>query len=236
MRVDLITSTPNPELVVALAAARCTSTDWYFQEFGKLAETNPEKCSSLIRRVTGMGHTSVLEHVSFTFHITGISRSASHQLVRFRIASFSQQSQRYVNGPFDYVLPSSIEEKNLEGRFDNLVEDINSFYKFMLLNDVPAEDARFILPNAANTSLIMTMNARELLHAFSLRCCTHAQWEIRGMFNEILEIVKPLAPTIFEKAGASCVQTGRCPEGLRSCGKIGGTVECAEDDVAPQIG
>lgn len=169
----------------------------------------------MIRKVIEMGHESVLEHASFTFAVEGISRACSHQLVRFRVASFSQQSQRYcfLGDNFRYVTPATIPE---DGRYEQLMETIGELYAAYVAEGVPAEDARFILPNACETNIVITMNCRELLHVFALRCCVHAQWEIRAMAEEMLRLVKEIAPSVFEKAGPNCVR-GFCTEGPRSC-------------------
>lgn len=175
---------------------------------------------ALLRRVIASGHTGVVEHWAATFSIEGISRACSHQLVRHRVASFSMQSQRYVEAStdFDRIMPQSIIDAAFGVEVADLWERTGRLYASMVESGIPPEDARYILPNAAETKLVMTMNARELLHAFNLRCCNRAQWEIRDLFNEILRLVKPIAPAIFENAGASCVN-GPCPEGAMGCGK-----------------
>ncbi|MCK4483143.1 FAD-dependent thymidylate synthase, partial [Candidatus Bathyarchaeota archaeon] len=170
----------------------------------------------IIRRVTGYGHVSVIEHASFTFSIESVSRAMTHQLVRHRIASFTQQSQRYVT--YDtlekYVTPPSVADKTEAKKiFDETLERISETYKELLKLEIPKEDARFILPNAAKTNIIVTMNARELRHFFNLRCCVRAQWEIREVATEMLKRVKKVVPTLFENAGPSCVKLGYCPEG-----------------------
>jgi thymidylate synthase (FAD) len=175
-----------------------------------------ETAKRIIKRVTGYGHASVIEHASFTFSIEGVSRAMTHQLVRHRIASFTQQSQRYVT--YDtlekYVTPQSISE-NAEAKdiFDRTLERISETYQKLLNMGIPKEDARFILPNAAKTNIIVTMNARELLHFFNLRCCARAQWEIRETAIEMLRQAKKATPALFENAGPSCVQLGYCLEG-----------------------
>lgn len=217
LKVTLLASTPDATAVVATAAHRCVSLD---DAEHYLLDTDPSKQAAVVRRAVGMGHTSVLEHASFTFDISGVSRSLSHQLVRFRIASFSQLSQRYVTGPFGYVTPPSIENDNgFHELYIDLMERIEQVYQTGIDKGIPAEDARFVLPNATETALIATVNARELHHWFNLRCCTHAQWEIRDMANKILDLVKKREPVLFEIAGPSCVG-GTCPEGARGCGLI----------------
>ena len=174
-----------------------------------------ETATRKIKQVTGYGHASVIEHASFTFSLEDVSRAMTHQLIRHRIASYTQQSQRYVT--YDtiekYVTPPSI-GGNREAKkvFDEALEKISDTYQ-NLLRIVPKEDARFILPNAAKTNIIVTMNARELRHFFSLRCCARAQWEIREVATEMLKQAKKAAPALFEDSGASCVELGYCPEG-----------------------
>jgi len=175
-----------------------------------------EKAKRIIRRVTGYGHTSVIEHACFTFSIEGVSRAMTHQLIRHRIASYTQQSQRYVtyNTLENYVIPPSIRDnKEAKKLFDETLAKISEVYQKLLRMNIPKEDARFILPNAAKTNIIVTMNARELRHFFNLRCCMRAQWEIREVAIEMLRQVKKVAPALFENAGPSCVELGYCPEG-----------------------
>ncbi|NIQ06822.1 MAG: FAD-dependent thymidylate synthase, partial [Candidatus Korarchaeota archaeon] len=165
---------------------------------------------------TGYGHVSVIEHASFSFSIEGVSRAMTHQLVRHRIASYTQQSQRYVayDTSDQYVVPPSLDDNPVAKKiFDKTVTRISEAYRELLDLGIPREDARFILPNAARTNIIVTMNARELLHFFNLRCCIRAQWEIREVANEMLKQVKEVAPALFNDAGPSCVKFGYCPEG-----------------------
>jgi thymidylate synthase (FAD) len=175
-----------------------------------------ETAKRIIRRVTGYGHVSVVEHASFSFSIEGVSRAMTHQLVRHRIASYTQQSQRYVayHTAETYVVPPSI-DKNRKAQkiFGEALQRVSETYKELLNLGISKEDARFILPNAARTNIIVTMNARELQHFFNLRCCVRAQWEIREAANEMLKQVKNVAPTLFENAGPSCIELGYCPEG-----------------------
>jgi thymidylate synthase (FAD) len=162
----------------------------------------------------------VLEHASFTFGIEGISRATSHQLVRHRLASYSQQSQRYVtmDRP-EYVTPQSIiRDEGTKRRFDNAMRRVFKLYGELVGEGVPTEDARYLLPNAVCTKIIVTMNARELIHFFRLRCCERAQWEIRAMATRMLGLAKKEAPFIFKGSGPACV-TGTCSEGEMTCGK-----------------
>ncbi|HDN05813.1 MAG TPA: FAD-dependent thymidylate synthase, partial [Candidatus Bathyarchaeota archaeon] len=155
-------------------------------------------------------------HACFTFSIEGVSRAMTHQLIRHRIASYTQQSQRYVtyNTLENYVTPPSIRNnKEAKKLFDETLAKISEVYQKLLRMNIPKEDARFILPNAAKTNIIVTMNARELRHFFNLRCCMRAQWEIREVAIEMLRQVKKVAPALFENAGPSCVELGYCPEG-----------------------
>jgi thymidylate synthase (FAD) len=217
MRVQLLTHTPDPEQVVAAAARLCYSD----ASIGQLLERAPEQAPKLLRKILDMGHLSVLEHASFSFGIEGISRACSHQLVRHRIASYSQQSQRYVSHDerFEAVTPTSIADRpELAARFAQHLAATQELYRGLLDAGVPAEDARFVLPNAAATKLVMTMNARELHHFFALRCCRRAQWEIRAMAREMLRLARAAAPLLFVDAGPGCLR-GACPEGAMTCGE-----------------
>jgi len=163
-----------------------------------------------------------LAHLSFTFAIEGISRACSHQLVRHRVASFSQQSQRYIQVKRlqeHAVTPPTVADlgKNV---FDSFILEASDTYAELVAGGVPREDARFVLPNATETSLLMTMDGGSLMHFFGLRLCNRAQWEIRAMAEEIFQHVKEAEPSLFETAGPYCVQLGKCPEGRFSCGKI----------------
>ena len=178
-----------------------------------------EDIEKLVRFVIKSGHHSTTEHVIFTFAIEGVSRALTHQLVRHRIASYNQQSQRYVkfDNNFEYITPPSIEKnKDAKEKFDNLISNMHNLYKELLDSGIEAEDARYILPNASETKIIVTMNGRELLNFFTVRCCNRAQWEIRNMAIKMLKLVKKVAPVIFEKAGPSCLR-GPCPEGKFKC-------------------
>ncbi len=175
---------------------------------------------SLVHRIVKRGHHSILEHASFTFGVEGISRACSHQLVRHRIASYSQQSQRYV--PYNemgFIMPESIRKKGLEKEVELFAENAKNLYKRLVESGVPKEDARFILPTGMETKIVVTMNARELLHFFTLRLCERAQWEIRKLALLMLKEVKKVAPNIFRGAGPPCIR-GPCPEGKEGCGKM----------------
>ena len=218
MLVQLLSHTPEPEQVVTAAARLCYSASGIEDLLAKSRRDH----ESLLRKVMALGHLSVLEHASFTFGIEGISRACSHQLVRHRLASYSQQSQRYVaqRERFAAVMPPTIAERpELAARFDALLTEIHRTYSALLDAGVPAEDARFILPNAAETKIIVTMNARELRHFFALRCCRRAQWEIRRMAVEMLRLARRTAPLLFADAGPGCLR-GVCPEGAMTCGAM----------------
>lgn len=219
MKVVLIQYTPEPELTVALAARLCYAPVSIGELREKLSQSDVEK---LLDKIMSLGHQSVLEHASFTFGIEGVSRVTTHQLVRHRVASYSQQSQRYVSHKerFSAVIPPTVAERpEMRERFESRLAAIHRFYGEMVEAGIPAEDARYILPNATETKIMVSMNARELLHFFELRCCERAQWEIRGMALEMLKLVKGVAPVIFRNAGPECL-TGPCPEGAMTCGRI----------------
>jgi thymidylate synthase (FAD) len=163
-----------------------------------------------------------LTHLSFTFAIEEISRACSHQLIRHRVASFSQQSQRYIQVKRlqeHVVIPPTVVEKAKDS-FDSFIGEASDVYVELVTGGVPREDARFVLPNAAETSLLMTMDGGSLMHFFGLRLCSRAQWEVRTIAEEMLRQVKSVEPSLFEEAGPYCVQLSRCPEGRFSCGKI----------------
>lgn len=216
MIVKLITHTPEPEKVIAGAAKLCYSSS-DIESLMKGLTT--EKVEVFIKKLTDLGHQSPLEHCTFTFGIEGVSRALSHQLVRHRIASYSQKSQRYVKeGGFKYITPPTIKNNDLlHYEYINIMDRLEWFYDYAVSEGIPAEDARFVLPNACETKLIVTMNIRSLLHFFEERCCNRAQWEIRQMADMMLDICKEIAPNIFAKAGASCVR-GKCKEGNMCCG------------------
>lgn len=173
----------------------------------------PEEVFRLLNKAKKLQHMSIFEHASFTFYIEGVSRVTTHQLVRHRIASYSQQSQRYVRIKDEYVIPETIkkEEQRLNV-YKNLIERAFEAYEELVRLGVPKEDARYLLPQAVESKIIVTMNARELMHFFSLRTCNSAQWEIRELAWRMLELVKNVAPTIFSDAGPPCFR-GPCPEG-----------------------
>ena len=266
LKVQLISHTPEPDKVVAQAGKLCYSAVGVDQITQKLTE---EEIARYVNMLASIGHESPLEHVSCTFAIEGISRACTHQIVRHRIASYSQQSQRYVKlEQFEYIIPPAI-EKNPEAKrifietmkrdqkaYDELVDllledilidkhaaDYGSCIKEVLKENPDVapdrskvldlyaekffedyrkaekqaiEDARYVFPNACETKIVVTMNARSLLHFFNVRCCNRAQWEIREMATEMLKECKKIAPALFKKAGPDCVY-GKCGEGKMSC-------------------
>ena len=213
MKIRLLRFTADAERLCGTAASTSIKSGSPSDIFEKMdAETAKKK----IRRVTGYGHGSVIEHASFTFSIEGVSRAMTHQLVRHRIASYTQQSQRYVT--YDtlesYVTPPSIEkDKKARTNYEQTLAKISETYQNLLKMGIRKEDARFVLPNAAKTNIIVTMNARELRHFFNLRCCQRAQWEIKQTATEMLKLAKKATPALFENAGPSCVEIGYCFEG-----------------------
>lgn len=227
LNVILLRYTPNPEEMVAHAAKLCYSPTT-IDELKKQVEGKEQ--TGFIEKLTDMRHYSPIEHVIFTFGIEGISRACSHQIVRHRLASYSQQSQRYVGQHskktkgFDFIIPPSIEKIGKKQWFIEKMETIQKWYDELVTmlgdkGESTFEDARFLLPNAAETKIIITMNARELLHFFRVRCCNRAQWEIRAMATEMLRLAKQVTPNIFKNAGPGCVND-KCPEGKMSCGKM----------------
>ena len=241
MLVQLIAHTNDPEKTVAAAAKLCYS-DAHIEIL--LEGLTPEKTASFLQKLIDLGHASPIEHASFTFGIEGVSRTFLAQVTRHRIASFSVQSQRYVRlEDFRYVIPPEIEalpeakEKFIEAmneearNYLSLVKSLEEAHTQRLMaqgmeekaarakaNKQANEDARFVLPNACETKMVMTMNCRSLQNFFNLRCCNRAQWEIRAVADEMLRLVLPLAPHIFATAGPRCL-TGPCPEGRMCCGQ-----------------
>lgn len=225
-KVVLLDYTPDPEKVVALAAKLCYSD----ADIGDLKQgVDSKDVSKFLQRLVSMSHLSPIEHASFTFGIEGVSRALLAQITRHRIASFSVKSQRYVSASgeetFNYVIPPAIEALGEEyaAKFRAQMDEIQGWYSEWqtLLGgacEKSNEDARFVLPNAAETKMVVTMNARELMHFFRLRCCNRAQWEIREVAWQMLALVSEVAPMLFSASGPSCV-SGPCSEGRMSCGK-----------------
>ena len=239
-KVVLLSTSYDPQRVVASAAKLCYSSSGIEDLVEKQSE---DKTADFIKMLVDMGHESPIEHASFTFGIENVSRALLAQITRHRIASFSVQSQRYVrSNQFEYIIPPRIErnEKALEAfishmeacqkAYDKIAEALKEEEKSRLLSSgvsesdadkkaekAVLEDARFVLPNAASTKMIMTMNARSLMNFFAHRCCNRAQWEIRDLATKMLKLCRSVAPQIFENAGPSCL-SGPCTEGKMSCG------------------
>ena len=223
-KVKLVRHTVEPEALTALGARLCYAGG----DVEKLLTAIEEKDQrAFVEKIMSMGHESVLEHVSFTFLIEGVSRVLLAQLTRHRIASFSVQSQRYVSyaSGFGYIVPPAIENLGPEAvaEYEGQMAQMQSWYENWQkrLGDAGEksnEDARFVLPNACETRVLLTMNARELRHFFALRMCTRAQWEIRQMAASMYEQCVKAAPAMFRDAGPGCLR-GACPEGAKSCGR-----------------
>lgn len=226
MIITLLKHTPNPERLVAAAAKVCYSPDSGKKVFENL--TNEESLKFL-NRLMEMGHESPLEHTVFSFAVDGVSRALTHQLVRHRVASYSQKSQRYVQEiGFEYVTPPIIQnDEVIKENYDRAMKNCMFNYDVMVrrllgegrTKEQACEDARYILPNACCTNIIVTMNARELLHFFKVRCCNRAQWEIRELADKMLEECRKVAPVLFENAGPDCTKDRGCSEGVMRCGE-----------------
>lgn len=230
LRVALLTHTPDALALIYAAFRQCYHTGFVGDMWPKLTdgEITPEKQAEFISGVMASGHVSPIEHVTFSFAVEGVSRALTHQLVRHRIASYSQQSQRYVDGSnFDYILPPKIAAlPEARERFSRCIDEIGAAYREIkkLLeeagHDKAKEDARFLLPQAAETRIVLTMNCRSLLNFFEHRCCSRAQWEIRALAQAMLKECRKVLPAVFMSAGARCEKLRYCPEGERfTCGR-----------------
>ncbi len=219
LKVELLGYTSDPEQNVVAAIRQCYASVGAKELKEK---TTDEVKRRLIKQVINSGHTSTLEHASFTFAIDGVSRVTEIHLIRHRIASFSIQSGRYVKrGDAAYRVPPKIrnlEDKKLLEKYLKHLENSQELYNELIDAGIPAEDARFCQPQSVQVKIVMTMNARELLHFFSVRSCTRAQWEIREVAKQMLDLVKGVAPIIFENAGPPCVSEKICDQGKMSCG------------------
>ncbi|MBE0415868.1 MAG: FAD-dependent thymidylate synthase [Dehalococcoidia bacterium] len=216
VHVTLISYTPHPERTIAAAARVSTSSISATELIEKLT---PEAVDSLLTQLLTSGHLSPFEHASFTFAIEGISRVTSHQLVRHRMASYTQQSQRYVSlKEVNYITPATISAKTeWGGKYHDMVHAAHRLYREMLNAGIPAEDARYVLPQATETRLVMTMNARELIHVCELRLCLRAQWEIVELFEKVKAEVERVAPRLGVELKPKCYRLGYCDE-AQSCG------------------
>lgn len=226
MNIKLLEMSQNAITLIYVACRQCYSEKFAGEVFSD-GTVDLKKQEEFVRSILASGHQSPLEHVKFTFAIEGVSRALTHQLVRHRIASFSQQSQRYVKEKdFDYIIPPSIEgNPRAKNEFEKLMATIQQSYTKLLLligqdnisGQAANQDARFVLPQASETKIVVTMNCRELLHFFQHRCCSRAQWEIRQLANKMLEICVEKLPAVFAVAGAKCEALGYCPEGEKFC-------------------
>ena len=228
LQVKLLEMSEDPLSLLYVAYRQCYSSQWA----GDMWEEDGEEKqrAAFIREMMYSGHDSPLEHVKFTFAVEGVSRALTHQLVRYRVASYSQQSQRYVDMKnFGYVIPPSIAgDEAMRAEFERCMNEIQRSYQDLLARleekgvagERTHEDARFVLPQAGESKIVVTMNCRELLHFFSQRCCQRAQWEIRTLANTMLEICREKLPPVFENGGAKCERLGYCPEGKFSCGRF----------------
>lgn len=232
MKVELLTYTPDGEKIIAAAAKLCYSKVGVDDILDGLT---PEKCENFIKMLMSLGHESPVEHTTFTFAIEGVSRTLLAQLTRHRIASYSVQSQRYVDKEnFEYIMPPAI--KNIPEAKELFIKAMeNDRETYQKINDIltneyknngkeedkakkmAQEDARYVLSNACDTRIIMTMNVRSLYNFFSLRCCNRAQWEIRELACEMLKLCKEVSPILFAAAGPACIRGG-CSEGVMTCG------------------
>lgn len=226
MNVELLEMSQNAISLIYAACRQCYSEKFAGDVFSD-SPVSIEKQEAFVKDIVASGHQSPLEHVKFTFAIEGVSRALTHQLVRHRLASYSQQSQRYVKEKdFDFIIPPVI-ERNPEAKneFEKLMAAIQQSYTrllaFMGQDNISGEaanqDARFVLPQAAETKIVVTMNCRELLHFFEHRCCSRAQWEIRQLANMLLDICRQKLPAVFSEAGAKCATLEYCPEGEKFC-------------------
>jgi len=229
--VALLAYTPEPLSLIYAAFRQCYHAGFVADMWPRLlaGEISREKQAEFVAKILESGHVSPIEHVSFTFAIEGISRALTHQLVRHRIASYSQQSQRYVDASsFDYILPPAIKKiPEAKARFEAFMEEVGATYRDLKeileehgRKDKAKEDARFVLPQAAETRIVATMNCRSLLNFFEQRCCMRAQWEIRALADRMLSLCRASLPEVFSVAGAKCERLGHCPEGEKfTCGK-----------------
>jgi len=218
LKVALLSHTKDPERTIVAAVRQCYSSLSGKELWEKVTE---DQKSRLIKQIISSGHTSTIEHASFTFAVQGISRALTHQLVRHRLASYSQKSQRYVKeGGFEYILPPTIAKDNkLTEKYIAELEAIQEGYQKLLDAGIPAEDARMLLPNACETKIVITMNARSLFNFFQERLCNRAQWEIRRMAAQMLIECKKVAPIVFKYAGPTCITQKICWQGALNCGK-----------------
>ena len=231
-RVELLAHTPDALELIYAAFRQCYHAGYVGDMWPRLLAGEPdrEKQAEFVAQILESGHASPIEHVSFTFALSGVSRALTHQLVRHRLASYSQQSQRYVDAShFDYIMPPAIAKNaSAKERFMRFMDEVGEAYRDIraLLEAAGRagakanEDARFVLPQAAQTRIVVTMNCRSLLNFFEQRCCMRAQWEIRAVAEKMLDACRQALPEIFTPAGAKCERLKYCPEGERfTCGR-----------------
>ena len=226
--VRLLAHTPEPLALIYAAFRQCYHAGYVADMWPRLlaGDIPRDRQADFVAKILESGHVSPIEHVGFTFAVEGVSRALTHQLVRHRIASYSQQSQRYVDASnFDYVLPPAVARiPEARERFEAFMDEVGSAYRDLkaLLEahgrgDKAKEDARFVLPQAAETRIVVTMNCRSLLNFFEQRSCNRAQWEIRAMADRMLGLCREALPEVFGLAGARCERLGYCPEGEKFC-------------------
>ena len=221
LKVELLSHSADPEGIVVAAIRQCYSSVGAKELKEK---TSDEVKKRLIRQVIDSGHMSTLEHASFTFAIDGVSRVTEIHLIRHRIASFSIQSGRYVKrGDAAYKIPPKIKalketNKELYKKYLKHLDNAQELYNELTEAKIKAEDARFCQPQSVQVKIVMTMNARELLHFFKLRTCVRAQWEVQEIARQMMALVKKKAPIIFKNAGPSCISEKLCDQGDLSCG------------------
>ncbi|MDD4937974.1 MAG: FAD-dependent thymidylate synthase [Candidatus Shapirobacteria bacterium] len=219
LKVELLSYTVDPEGIVVAAIRQCYSSVGAKELKEKTSQEIKER---LIKQVIESGHTSTLEHASFTFAIDGVSRVTEIHLIRHRIASFSIQSGRYVKrGDAAYRVPpklKNLKDKKLYQKYLKHLDSSQKLYNELIEAGISAEDARFCQPQSVQVKIVMSMNARELLHFFSLRTCTRAQWEIQEIGHQMLKLVRGVAPIIFENSGPPCISEKLCNQGKLSCG------------------
>jgi thymidylate synthase (FAD) len=230
LRVRLLERTDNALDIIYASCRQCYSSMYAGDIYDKSVEQDDGKAGAFVKKVISSGHESPLEHAKFTFAVEGVSRALTHQLVRHRLASYSQQSQRYVKeNDMKYIFPPSLKnDPELREIFLDTLAHIQKGYDSIIdilksrgvEGEKANQDARFLLPQAAETKIVVTMNCRELKHFFSHRCCTRAQWEIRALADRMLDICRREIPEVFETAGAKCEELEYCPEGKRfTCGR-----------------
>lgn len=228
MEVKLLSYTNDPQKVIYSAARQCYSKLSAYQIYSDQEKELSEKLKKFISHLVQRGHLSPLEHVNFTYAASGLSRVCTHQLVRHRIASYSQQSQRYVSmDDFKFITPQSIKNnKEAEEKFMEVIEYLKGKYgqirKILEKNskldkEKINQDLRFLLPQGCQTKIVVTMNSRQLLHFFSERLCLRAQWEIRELATRMLTLAKKVLPEVFDIGGAKCKNLDFCPESADDC-------------------